>query len=128
MQLLPLSLSVYIVTPFSILQNQWTSLIMVAREGHADVVQLLLSAGANMEVTDKVMFTIHYYVTVVFNYFVVRLIVFCRIGVLIERNGRKSINCFFVKFFNIYEQTDLLRFCIDKSLCLIVDCASDLVH
>ena len=43
---------------FTILQDQSTPLIMAAKEGHADVVQLLLSAGANKEATDEVILVI----------------------------------------------------------------------
>ena len=39
---------------------------MAASEGHADVVQLLLSAGANVEAADKVTLMIHYCMTVSF--------------------------------------------------------------
>ena len=35
-----------------------------ADNGHADVVQLLLSAGANIEATDMVTLMIHYCMTV----------------------------------------------------------------
>ena len=34
--------------------------MMVAGEGHADIVQLLLSAGANIEAADMVILMIHY--------------------------------------------------------------------
>ena len=34
--------------------------ILAAREGRADIVQLLMSAGANIEATDKVILMIHY--------------------------------------------------------------------
>ena len=35
-----------------------------AREGHPDLVQLLLSSGANMEAADKVILMIQYSLTV----------------------------------------------------------------
>ena len=35
-------------------------LILAAREGHTDVAQLLLSAGASIEAADKVILMIHY--------------------------------------------------------------------
>ena len=34
--------------------------MQAASEGHADVVQLLLSAGANVEAAEKVILMIHY--------------------------------------------------------------------
>ena len=37
-----------------------------AREGHADVVQLLLSAGASVESANEVILMIHYCMTVRF--------------------------------------------------------------
>ena len=44
----------YYELSLTILQNQATPLIMAAYGGHADVVQLLLSVGANKEAADKV--------------------------------------------------------------------------
>ena len=45
-----------------------------ASEGHADIVQLLLSAGANMEAADNVIAI-----------FVVLIIIFCRIEIAMKR-------------------------------------------
>ena len=42
------------------LKGQSTPLIIAAREGCEDVVQLLLSAGANKEAKDRVILMIHY--------------------------------------------------------------------
>ena len=42
----------------TILQHQYTPLIAAAGGGHADVVQLLLSAGANKEAVDRVILMI----------------------------------------------------------------------
>ena len=41
---------------------------MAAYEGHADVVQLLLSAGANIEAADEVILMIHYGIAAGFFY------------------------------------------------------------
>ena len=46
--------------PFSTLQDGWTPLIWAAGRGHADVVRLLLSAGANIEAADEVILMIHH--------------------------------------------------------------------
>ena len=34
--------------------------MIAANRGHADIVQMLLSAGANIEAVDKVILMIHY--------------------------------------------------------------------
>ena len=54
--------------------------MFAAEKGHADVVQLLLSAGANIEAADKVILMIHYCMVLIS--FVVRIIIFCRIEII----------------------------------------------
>ena len=49
---------------FSILQYERTPLMWAAREGYADIVQLLLSAGANIEAATNVILMNHYWMAV----------------------------------------------------------------
>ena len=49
---------------FCISQYQYSPLIMAADRGHARVVQLLLSAGANIEAVTEVILMIHNYMAV----------------------------------------------------------------
>ena len=45
---------------YSVLQRDWTALMLASGSGHTDVVQLLLSSGAQVDLQDEVRHNINY--------------------------------------------------------------------